>query len=81
MRVHISKHVKFCDRCQRGMKHKLKYGHIPPKNAAICPWKQVCVDLIGPYTVQAKDKKQNGVYVLNNDQFRHIMVQDRRITT
>ena len=58
MRLHISKHVKFCDRCQRGKKPKLKYGHIPPKNATTHPWKQVCVDLIGPSTVKAKDKSK-----------------------
>jgi len=56
MRLHITKHVKFCDRCQRGKKHKLRYGLIPPKIATIHPWKQVSVDLIGPYTVRAKDR-------------------------
>ena len=55
MRLHVSKHVKSFDRCQRSNKHKLKYGHIPPKVATVDPWKQVCVDLIGPYTVKAKD--------------------------
>ena len=56
MRLHIiSKHVKTCDRCQIGKKHKLRYGHIPPKVATIHRWKQVCVDIIGPYTVKAKD--------------------------
>ena len=58
MRLYNSKHVKFCDRCQRGKKHKLKYEHIPPKNTTTRPWKQVCVDLIGPYTVKAKDKSK-----------------------
>ena len=56
MRLHIIKHLKFCDRCQRGKKHKLRYGHIPPKIDTIHPWKQVSVDLIGPYTIRAKDR-------------------------
>ena len=55
MRQHIQKHVKFCDRCQKGKKRKRKYGHLPPKIATITPWRQVCVDLVGPYTIKAKD--------------------------
>ena len=55
MRKHILKHVKTCDRCQKGKRHKRKYGHLPPKVATIIPWKQVCVDLVGPYTIKAKN--------------------------
>ena len=55
MRLHISKHVKTCDRCQRGKKHKLRYGHILPKVATYHPPLDTCVDLICPYTVKAKD--------------------------
>ena len=55
MNLHISKHTKTCDRCQLGKKHKLKYGHLLPKEATVHPWKQVCVDCIGPYTVKADD--------------------------
>ena len=54
METQITKYVKTCERCQLGKKHKLKYGHIPPKLATVVPWKQVFVDLIGPYTVKAK---------------------------
>ena len=55
MKNHISKHVKACDRCQQGKKHKLKYEHIPPKLATVVPWKRVCVDCIGSYTVKEKE--------------------------
>ena len=34
----------------------MKYGHIHPKIAAVTPWKHMCVDLIGPYTIKAKEK-------------------------
>ena len=54
MKLHISKQVKICDRCQKSKKHKLRYGHIPLKVATIHLQKQVSVDLIGLYTVQAK---------------------------
>ena len=56
MRTQIRKHVRTCDRCQLAKRHKRKYGHLPPKIATVTPWKQVCVDLIGPYTIKAKDK-------------------------
>ena len=54
MRLRTSKHVQFCDRGQRGKKQKLKYGHILPKVTIFYPWKQLSVDLIGPYTNEAK---------------------------
>ena len=45
-----------CERCQLGKRCKRKYGHLQPKIAVVTPWNQVCVDLIGPYTIKAKDK-------------------------
>ena len=47
-----------------GKKQKLSEGHIPPKVAIIHPWKRVCVDLIGPYTVKAKDGTKLGFMCL-----------------
>ena len=55
MRYRIRKHVKSCDRCQKGKRRKRKYRKIPPKIAKTVPWRTVCVDLIGPYTIKAKD--------------------------
>ena len=48
--------MKTCVRCQLGKCRKRKYGHLPPKIAQVIPWNQVCVDLIGPYTIKVKDK-------------------------
>ena len=45
-----------CVRCQLGKHRKRKYGHLPPKIVQVTPWNQVCVDLIGPYMIKAKDK-------------------------
>ena len=56
MRPHIRKHVKCCERCQLSKRRKRKYGHLPAKVAEVIPWNQVCVDLVGPYTIKAKDK-------------------------
>ena len=55
MREHIARYTKYCPRCQISKKQKRKYGHLPPKIATIVPWTQVCVDLVGPYTVKALD--------------------------
>lgn len=54
MRSEIRKFTKYCDRCQLGKKRKRKYGHLPPKIAAINPWEVVQVDLIGPYTIKGQ---------------------------
>ena len=56
MHNHITKFVKICDPCQTGKLAKRKYGHLQPKIATVNPWNQVCVDLIGPYTMKAKEK-------------------------
>ena len=55
-RSQIRRHVKTCDICQLAKRHKRKYGHLPPKFSTATPWKQVCVNLIGPSTIKAKDK-------------------------
>ena len=55
MTTAIRKHVKVCDRCQKGKKRKSNYGQIPAKIAETIAWRCVCVDLIGPYTIKAKD--------------------------
>ena len=55
MSYQIRKNVKTCERCQLDKRHKRKYGHLPPKTATIVPWNQNFVDLVGPYTIKAKD--------------------------
>jgi hypothetical protein len=30
-----------------------QYGHLPPQKAALLPWEDVALDLIGPWTVKA----------------------------
>ncbi len=36
-------------------RHSQKYGHVPPKLVITTPWEALCVDLIGPYTLNGKD--------------------------
>ena len=55
MRTDIRRHVKACPSYQKGKKRRRKYGKLPPKLAEVVPWRAVAVDLIGPYTLKAKD--------------------------
>ncbi len=55
MRTTIRRHVKSCRSCQVNKRHSQKYGHLPPKLVIMTPWKALCVDLIGPYTLKGKD--------------------------
>jgi hypothetical protein len=51
----IRRYVKTCQSCQVNKRHSQKYGHLPPKLVIMTPWKALCVDLIGPYTLKGKD--------------------------
>ncbi len=55
MRTTIRRCIKTCRSCQVNKKHSQKYGHLPPKLVITSPWKALCVDLIGPYTLKGKD--------------------------
>lgn len=57
LRTDVRGHVDKCPVCQRGKKKRLKYGHLPPKEAEFKPWQHLCVDTIGPYRVRRKGKK------------------------
>ena len=53
---HCKVHCKKCKNCQLNKKKRDKYGHLPAKEAETTPWKTVCVDLVGPYTILNNDK-------------------------
>jgi hypothetical protein len=55
MHTTIRRYVKSCRSCQVDKRHSQKYGHLPPKLVITTPWKALCVDLIGPYTLKGKD--------------------------
>jgi hypothetical protein len=54
MRTAIRSIMKSCKTCQVNKKWKLKYGHQPPKTIITTPWRTLCVDLVGPYTLKGK---------------------------
>ena len=48
-----------CKICQHTKKKSIKYGKLPAKEPEVTPWETLCVDLIGPYTIQStKDKSK-----------------------
>jgi hypothetical protein len=50
--------VQSCPICQKNKRKNKKYGLLLPKEAESEPWdRMVCIDLIGPYTVNKKKKK------------------------
>ncbi len=55
MHTSIRSLTKSCRACQDDKTWKLKYGHLPPKTIITVPWRALCVDLIGPYTLKGKD--------------------------
>ncbi len=55
MRTTIWSLTKSCRACQINNKQKLKYGHLPSRTIITVPWRALCVDLIGPYTLKGKD--------------------------
>ena len=55
MRSTIRSLTKSCRSCQVNKKRHLKYGHLPSKIIIKIPWRVLCVDLIGPYTLKGKD--------------------------
>ena len=59
MRGQITDSVSTCANCQRNKRRNKKYGHLPPKEAEAEPWDKLCIDLIGPYTIQRKGKDKD----------------------
>ena len=48
---------KNCPTCQKTKRSNKKYGILPMKQAEASCWENLCVDMIGPYTIkQGKEK-------------------------
>jgi len=54
MKAAVERFCKRCPTCQLYKNKKENYGHLPPKEAEVLPWEQVCIDLVGPYTIGNK---------------------------
>jgi hypothetical protein len=47
-----------CHTCQLTKKGSKKYGRLPEKIAEADPWDVLCIDLIGPYKIERKNKSK-----------------------
>ena len=54
MQPTIQSIIKSCKSCQVNKTRTRKYGHLPPKIVISTPW-ELCVDLIGLYTLKGSD--------------------------
>ena len=59
LRTDVVDICKKCRLCQLTKRKTLKYGHLPIKEPESEPWEILCVDLIGPYTIN-QGKRHKG---------------------
>ena len=57
MREDIVKWTRPCDSCQRGKRGGKGYGKVPKKDVERGPWRDVCVDLAGPWKTKVNGKQ------------------------
>ncbi len=55
MQTTVRSITKSCKSCQVNKSRTLKYGHLPSRIVISTPWKVLCVDLVGSYTLKGKD--------------------------
>ncbi len=54
MRKTVRSITKSCKSCQVNIKRTRKYWHLPSKIVISTPWEALCVNLVGPYTLNGK---------------------------
>ena len=58
MTVQSTNFCKKCETCQLYKSRKRKFGELPPKNVGkLIPWHTVHTDLVGPYSITAKQQQ------------------------
>ena len=55
LRETVRRYVKFCTQCQKCKHTRKKHGKLPEKYVEMEPWRTLCIDLIGPYTLKGED--------------------------
>jgi hypothetical protein len=48
-----------CNTCQHQKLSGPQYAHLPPHEAALLPWEEATLDLIGPWTVKVGQEAYN----------------------
>ena len=57
LRNKIEDIVSRCDTCQRQKLVGRGHGEVAPREAALLPWREVAVDLIGPWTLEVAEQR------------------------
>jgi len=55
---------KKCPTCQKTKRNSKNYRLLPPKTAESEPWRKMCVDLIGPYTITNAFGKELSIHAV-----------------
>ena len=50
--------VTHCDICQRQKQQARPYGETPPREASAHPWREIAINLIGPWTLEVGGHKK-----------------------
>lgn len=59
LRIHTSEVVTHCNACQRHKNVLQGHGHTAPREAAMHPWKEVAIGLIGPWKLNFQGQEQS----------------------
>ena len=57
LKTTVERVVSTCDTCQRQKQVLRGHGHVAPREAHAHPWRDVAVDLIGPWELTIQDQK------------------------
>ena len=60
----VKKICSACHTCQLTKRRKVKYGHLPAKEAEAEPWDTLCIDLIGPYKFNQPNNQTETLHAL-----------------
>ena len=50
----VTELIRTCDSCQRNKMIRQQYGELPERQAHMVPWRDLAVDLCGPWTIRDK---------------------------
>jgi hypothetical protein len=83
----IEDFVSCCDTCQRRKLVGQGHGHVAPQEAELMPWRQIAVNLVGPWTLKVGPQEMTFTVIidlvtnlveivrLNNKSSAHVALQ------
>jgi hypothetical protein len=71
--------VSRCDTCQRLKRVGRGHGEVAAREAVLLPWREVAVDLIGPWTLQIGDQEHTFIALTMIDIVTNLFLDDTRV--